>query len=107
MFTGKLAKLLIVVSIITIAIVTVSFALPPAVDQSYSDYAQRHPAEPLIPATGNEDSSSMDYYQRHAQDLIAARPVDTTDYFFRHPQALGGSASEPDLSDYYLRHSGN
>ncbi len=84
MFTKTLSKFLLVVVIVTIALLTVSFAASPKDSQQYQDYAQRHPGGIVLSAVSSADNQGADYYQRHRSELLAARPLDTTEYFFRH-----------------------
>lgn len=104
MFTKTLSKFLIVVVVITIALVTVSFAASPKDSQSYPDYAQRHPGAVILPAVSSVGDLSPDYYQRHRSELLAARSLDTTDYFFRHPELGVSTTNSIDLTDYFFRH---
>lgn len=85
-------------ALFTLAIVIAlifTFAIAPSVDVSTS---------PLIPVTG-EQTTYADYAQRHPE-LSAALPVlvNTTDYFFRHPE-LRSTRGTVDLTDYYFRNS--
>lgn len=85
MFTNRISKIVIVVLIAAIALLTVSFAASPKAAQPYPDYAQRHPGGIVMSAALSAGDASPDYYQRHRDEIRATRPVDTTDYFFRHP----------------------
>lgn len=75
-----------------------------SVDNTLSDYWQRHP-ELSNPVTVPQlDTIGSDYYERHRADIIAARGVDTTDYAARHPELNASPALQADLTDYYFRH---
>ncbi len=102
MFTNRTSKILIVVLIVAIALLTVSFAVFPKASQSYPDYALRHPGAIVMSAAASAGDASPDYYQRHRAELWAARPVDTTDYFLRHPELK--AARPVDTTDYFFRH---
>ena len=104
MFTKTLSKSLIMIVIVTIALLTVSFAASPKENQPYQDYAQRHPGGVILSEVSSVDSSNSDYYQRHRSELLAARSLDTTDYFFRHPELSASTTQSIDLTDYFFRH---
>ncbi len=104
MFTKTLSKFLLVVVIVTIALLTVSFAASPKDSQQYQDYAQRHPGGIVLSAVSSADNQGADYYQRHRSELLAARPLDTTEYFFRHPQLSVSIEIPIDTTDYFFRH---
>ena len=62
------------------------------------------PKSAIIPVT--DSSEWPDYYQRHPQmHILAGGVVDTTDYFFRHPE-LRATVNSVDLTDYIFRHPG-
>ena len=104
MFTKTLSKLFIVIVIVTVALLTVSFAASPKDSQSYQDYAQRHPGGVILSSASSADSLAPDYYQRHRSELLAARSLDTTDYFLRHPELGASTLKSIDLTDYFFRH---
>jgi hypothetical protein len=98
-------KTLIAALILTATLITVSFAAFPKTSQSYPDYALRHPGMRITFVEKAADSGASDWYQRHRDEIEAARPLDTADYFFRHPELrIAGAAV--DLTDYYFRHPG-
>jgi hypothetical protein len=110
-------RFIVVLGALSILLVTMAVAYPRmddslTADQNASDFHQRHPewtwtirdASVVIPVAG--DSAYPDYYQRHRKlSLRAETPLDTTDYFFRHPELMT-PARLIDLTDYYFRHPG-
>jgi len=102
MFTKPSSKIVALLLIVAIALLTVSFTASPKGSQSYQDYAQRHLGEPVIVTTQSDGLASPDYYQRHSDELKAARPLDTSDYFLRHPELK--PTQRVDTTDYYFRH---
>lgn len=103
MFKGKLSRFLIVVLIGAIAILTVSFALPPTGRETYLDYAQRHQSETVVRSAESGNASNSDYYQRHPSDLNVEASANM-DAFIRYSKLKSGSANRADTSDYYMRH---
>jgi hypothetical protein len=104
MSTKILSKSLIMIVIVTITLLTVSFAASPKENQPYQDYAQRHPGGVVISVVSSADSLATDYYQRHRSEILAARSLDTTEYFFRHPELRASTLKSIDLTDYFFRH---
>jgi hypothetical protein len=110
--------ILIVLGVLSLLLVSMAVAKPfsaaPAANaEQASDFYQRHPewtwtvpdGKALLPVTGG-DSAYPDYAQRHPElSSAVAAYIDTTDYFFRHPELrIAGGAI--DLTDYYFRHAG-
>lgn len=104
MFTNRISKIVFVLTVVVVALVTVSFATSSEESEPYLDYALRQPggiilssSEPIAASQGS------DWYQRHRDELGILRSADTTDYFFRHPE-LRAARGPVDLTDYYFRH---
>lgn len=92
------SRFILVLAVLSLVLTTMAVSNPfsgasPAIDQGATDFYQRHPdwtwaindQNAVIPVTG--DSAFPDYHQRHPE-LSGPREisVDTTDYFFRHPE---------------------
>ena len=105
MFTNRISKIVIVLTVVAVALLTVSFAASPKESQPYLDYALRHPGGIILSSSGPITASQgSDWYQRHRGELGIVRSADTTDYFFRHPE-LQTASRAVDLTDYYFRHA--
>ena len=105
MFTNRISKIVIVLTVVAVALLTVSFAASPKESQPYLDYALRHPGALIQSSSGPSTATQgSDWYQRHRGELGIVRSADTTDYFFRHPELRAANGSV-DLTDYYFRHS--
>ena len=104
MFTNRFINILIGMSVVVVTLWTASFNTTPKNNETYQDYAQRHPSGVIVPVTGlNNESRTSDYYQRHRSELMASRPLDTTEYFLRHPELRMSVGVAVDLTDYFSR----
>jgi len=95
MFKNRFILVLGVLSVLLVSM-AVSNPFPRAsstADQGSSDFYQRHPdwqwlaseQKAIIPLTG--DAAFPDYHQRHPELSAPVEiSIDTTDYFFRHPE---------------------
>ena len=104
MFTNRISRIVIVLTVVVVALVTASFAASSKESQPYLDYALRHPGAVILSSSGPTTlSEGSDWYQRHRGELGIVRSADTSDYFFRHPE-LQAAGRPVDLTDYYFRH---
>lgn len=109
-------RFLLILGVISLLSVTMAVAYPGSntsltMDQTDSDFYQRHPdwtwavndQNASSPVTG--DSAFPDYYQRHRElSLSAVSGLGASDYFQRHPELTAPAEASVDLTDYYFRH---
>ena len=109
-------RFLLVLGVISLLSVTMAVAYPGSntsftVDQTDSDFYQRHPnwtwavndQNVVIPATDN--FAFPDYYRRHRELTIpSSLGLGASDYFMRHPELSISTGDALAASDYFMRH---
>jgi hypothetical protein len=103
MTTSRKTTVVLVIAAAAIAVATASFTARPAATQPSEDFGLRHPGglgQPVADLSAYYRGS--DYAERRAAAQLAAFNRGS-DYALRHPE-LSRAAKAVDTSDYFLRH---